>query len=302
MLADVLGVGIGLFLIYLLLSLIGSTVIEWFSNQLGWRSKLLKRWLVQSLSSDGKSLAERIYDHPLLRILKREKRANLPARIPPRWFAFALIDVVRARSNLPFPSDAMALRKEIAESSVAKPELRDALLLIIDQAGSDASKAVDCVAQWFDDAMLGLRDAYRALIEQRIFFFALIVAWILNLDTVMMGSILWKDFEVRSAFKMVASDLIEKMENTEGRSQEVMEAARAIVELSKRDIPIGWSRLSGDPRSIPNSAMRWVIKCLGIMATSLAASLGAPFWFDLLRKIVGVERGLRQPALAGNGI
>ncbi len=294
MLGDVLGVGIGLFLIYLLLSLIGSTVLQWFSNQFGWRSKLLKRWIAENLSSDGSSIADQIYDHPLLRILKREKGADLPARIPSRWFAFALVDVVRARKDLPFPSDLKLLKEQIGESTVAKPELRRALLLILDQSGPTVSQAIDGIANWFDDAMQGLRDAYKAFIEQRVFIFALIVAILLNIDTVMVASMLWHDFETRSALNLVASDLLSEIETVEGSSEEALAAAKAIVELSKRKVPVGWSNKADDPRCIPSSASGWLLKFFGIMATSLAASLGAPFWFDLLRKIIRVERGFTR--------
>ncbi|MGQ9604000.1 MAG: hypothetical protein ACUVUU_07275 [bacterium] len=303
MLADVLGVGIGLFLIYLLLSLIGSTMMQWLSNQFGWRSKLLKRWMVENLSTDSSSLVDQIYKHPLLRILRREKKADLPSHIPSRWLAFALVDVVRARRDLPFPSDPRVLREEIAESSAAKPDLRNALLLILDQSGSTVAQVIDGVARWFDDSMVGLRDAYKAFIEQRIFFFALIVAAALNIDTIMVGSVLWRDFETRHAFKLVASNLLSEAGEIEGSTDEALVAAKAIVELSKREVPIGWTKEADDPRCIPNSTAGWFLKFFGIMATTLATSLGAPFWFDLLRKIIGIERGFRQsPSVADDAI
>src|SRR5262249_4522387 len=36
-------------------------------------------------------------------------------------------------------------------------------------------------------------------------------------------------------------------------------------------------------------AARWAIKLLGLLATALAVSLGAPFWFDLLNKLVSLR-------------
>jgi hypothetical protein len=35
--------------------------------------------------------------------------------------------------------------------------------------------------------------------------------------------------------------------------------------------------------------MEWILKVLGLLLTGLAVSLGAPFWFDVLNKIVVVR-------------
>ena len=39
----------------------------------------------------------------------------------------------------------------------------------------------------------------------------------------------------------------------------------------------------------------WLAKILGYLVTALAISLGAPFWFDLLRKIVNVRASGAKP-------
>jgi len=41
--------------------------------------------------------------------------------------------------------------------------------------------------------------------------------------------------------------------------------------------------------------MGWVIKLIGIAISAFAARQGAPFWFDLLRKLVSL-RSATQPA------
>lgn len=40
---------------------------------------------------------------------------------------------------------------------------------------------------------------------------------------------------------------------------------------------------------MPSSFWGWVLKIFGLALTATAASLGAPFWFDLLNKFIVVR-------------
>jgi hypothetical protein len=41
---------------------------------------------------------------------------------------------------------------------------------------------------------------------------------------------------------------------------------------------------------------------MGWLITALAVSLGAPFWFDLLNRLINVRHGMRRPeTTAGSG-
>ncbi|NBQ69833.1 MAG: hypothetical protein EBU46_13830, partial [Nitrosomonadaceae bacterium] len=42
-------------------------------------------------------------------------------------------------------------------------------------------------------------------------------------------------------------------------------------------------------------AMDWLVKIMGILITTFAGSLGAPFWFQLLNKIVDLRAAGKQP-------
>jgi len=44
-----------------------------------------------------------------------------------------------------------------------------------------------------------------------------------------------------------------------------------------------------DPRLVPPFGFEWFLKFLGIALTALAISQGAPFWFDLLQKVVNLR-------------
>jgi hypothetical protein len=51
-----------------------------------------------------------------------------------------------------------------------------------------------------------------------------------------------------------------------------------------------------DPRQPPCTVGAWLTKIVGWLMTAFAISLGAPFWFDLLNKVVGLRSTVKpQP-------
>ena len=65
-------------------------------------------------------------------------------------------------------------------------------------------------------------------------------------------------------------------------------------ELNAFDLPIGWTfktadkdpKTADDPRDFPSSFSGWLAKIMGILLSGMAAAQGAPYWFDIMRKLV----------------
>ena len=68
----IVDVALGLFLLYSTLSLVASVVKEWVSSVLGLRAKNLQKG-IQTLI--GKEHASRLYGHPLVSTLAKEKKS-----------------------------------------------------------------------------------------------------------------------------------------------------------------------------------------------------------------------------------
>jgi hypothetical protein len=75
-------------------------------------------------------------------------------------------------------------------------------------------------------------------------------------------------------------------------SQLVNNANLAINNLGNLSVPIGWSESQWqylrDPGHLVSAFLGWFL-------TGLAASLGAPFWFDTLQRFVNVRSNGRSP-------
>ena len=77
----------------------------------------------------------------------------------------------------------------------------------------------------------------------------------------------------------------------------VEEASCAVGKLSKlesqlRPFPLGWM----DADLKVGDALWWLFKLIGLGWTAIALSLGAPFWFDLLQKIMSLRAAGSKPA------
>src|SRR5262245_60312442 len=106
--SQVLEVALGLVIMYLLLSLIASSIREGLESWMKTRASDLERGIRELLvDKDGKGLTHQIYSHPLINGLfkgqhdpqatasqRMPRGGNLPSYIPSSNFAVALMDIV----------------------------------------------------------------------------------------------------------------------------------------------------------------------------------------------------------------
>ena len=92
---------IGLFFVFLLISLVSSQLVEWIASYRGWRAKELEKAIramlhdpviQKNIDKEALILANKLYEHPLIESLARPGRK--PAYIPAGKFALALFDVL----------------------------------------------------------------------------------------------------------------------------------------------------------------------------------------------------------------
>jgi hypothetical protein len=317
MLNDVLGVAIGVLFVYLLLSLTCSGLAEWISRLRGFRAEILQEWIRRLLSEDesgvekvrgvGKDdpggtrdLTGAIYQHPFIRAVFPEKKGQRPACIPPRNFALALVDTLAPASPENDVRDLKYMRDGIKASPLCNDKTRNVLLLLIDEAQGKLEKAIKNIEGWFDDPQGTSKNWYRQRINSWVLVLAGLICAGLNLDTIMIADTLWKRPALRESVAASAASLTGQLEPSEsGKITAKMETLMLALEKSK--IPVGWCRDCQDPRRRPEGFYGWLLKVVGIGATILSAIVGAPFWFDLLRKILGLRAAVRSRSDGSEG-
>jgi hypothetical protein len=64
-------------------------------------------------------------------------------------------------------------------------------------------------------------------------------------------------------------------------------------------LPIGWDSAAHFwNEALPGANWTWLLHWIGWLLTALALSLGAPFWFDLLNRLVNVRHTIRRPEVS----
>ena len=312
--SSVLLIASGLVLMYLVLALFCTVISEWVASTLAARAVNLERAIKQLIGDP--SIAERVLTHPLLQSLgdpKRKGRRGLivgASYMPSDRFAAALIHVLKeadsdsrkARSATPGPASQDAVgnvRDQLAE--LPEP-VRRALDALLDQAQGDLAAFGREIARWYDDIMDRATGWYRRKVNAILFLTGFGVALVCNADTLMVTQILWQDQGRREAVAIYADRLAGS--TLQKQQQEIAEGIKDSVDSVWGPLPIGWSLSVGGSRAVPDhlEALRQApttflgvfSKLVGIVFTALAASLGAPFWFDLLQKATKVRSSGHQ--------
>ena len=242
------------------------------------------------------------------------------------------IDDLLKNKDAPRGNDAFTnLRRGVAALSVISPEVNQTLNALlsnieeyIGEKESKLAKARQNVEKWFDDSMDRVSGVFKRYSQGMALLIGFVIALILNVDSVDLTLYLWREPSVRQALANQATTFEITPEELEANPEEALQNFRnQFVGLS---LPIGWgfTRVAttafyddncqlfpskGQAFGIPiigsnlcitpptsNSQANLALKVLGILLTALAARQGAPFWFDILKRVVNLRGTGANPA------
>ncbi|HVR38900.1 MAG TPA: hypothetical protein VMU84_07370 [Thermoanaerobaculia bacterium] len=334
---DMLDVAIGLVFLYLLMSLVCSAAAEIFEGFLKYRARDLERG-VRELLHDPK-LVQELYDHPLIRGLYKSRynprrKGALPAYIPAKTFALALLDIVpaggpQAKSAGPMPDlpevklgsriinwfreAKRAFLDEIPEESNVdlRARVQHALEVLARDAGDDAKKTRENVENWFNSAMDRVSGWYKRRTQTVLLVIGLGASLWMNIDSIYIAKTLATNKALRDSTVAAATEYAKA--DAEQQTKEAHERFKeAEATLQGLGLPIGWTKNSyGCPTCDHAEVSRWqrirdicwvrcwAVKLLGILITACAISLGSPFWFDLLNKFMVVRSTIKPAEKSG---
>jgi len=292
--SDIMDVVLALAFTFFLLSIVASAGQELIAQAMQWRARTLRRGVGQLLGDpafDG--LAAKVYDHPLIASL------NNPSYLRGGRFADSLLAVVDT-------ADAVtgATIHTVAEGVNALPDgaAKAQLQILVRQSGQDLAKLRDGVAAWYDEGMERLSGVYKRNSQKVLLVLGLAMAVLFNVDAIAMAQTLATNPSIRNAIVESAGAV-----TTDGGTQTSPE--EAIKLLNGVEPGIGWSvcwyASAADPARSATAlpapcganlggvwppADAWASHILwripGWIFTALAVMLGAPFWFDVLNRVV----------------
>ena len=260
----ILDVAIGLVFVYMLLSLLCSTINEQVITRfLSLRAKTLQAGIQNMLADPQGTLTKQVYDDPLIRGLSQNAlsgKPRNPSYIPSNIFAQAVIalDVVQAYKENPDSQNCL---------------MPNALASLLQKAKGDPQTELEYIEQWYDDTMDRVSGWYTRNVQLIIFFLGLAIVVFLNVDTIAIITNISNDSVIRAGLVSAAQGAAASTTHTDLPTlQKALEQIQPVI---------GWSS-----SSLPTDFYGWFLKIVGLLATTFAISLGAPFWFDLLNKFM----------------
>jgi hypothetical protein len=163
------------------------------------------------------------------------------------------------------------------------------LTILIDASANDMQKVRAGIEKWFDSSMDRISGWYKRRTQITLFVIAMIFAGALNVDTVRIVDRLLTDPSLRNSLVSTAQEYARNGVAQAADSQAWTQQVKANQEkLEHLGIPIGWNQPE-------DRSSQWflLIKFAGILATALAATMGAPFWFDVLNRIVVIRSTIK---------
>lgn len=183
------------------------------------------------------------------------------------------------------------------------------------------------LTQWYNGQMDRVSGWYKVWIRRRLFWVGLIVAIALNADSIHIFQTLYRSPDLRTRLEPIAEREADRYaaRKGEGRQAEKGESVQTdtsflvrlaeirsqVDSINALGIPVGWGKrlppvsyfVGAGPRShdyfgyYPQRSFgNIVFYLLGILITAFSLSAGAPFWFDLLLKLVNLRRTGTKPS------
>jgi hypothetical protein len=182
---------------------------------------------------------------------------------------------------------ATKLAEDPDTEKVGKP-----LIAMLAAAGNDAAKLQKSIGDWYNSAMDRVSGWYKYRTQKILFVIGLVLAVALNVDAINILKQLSKDSALRQSIVAAAGNAKQPAGGgaAETVGQQMKDAQGQVDQLNNLGIPVGWDHV-GDV--LKAGTWGYVNLFLGWLVTALAVSLGAPFWFDMLNKIMVVRSTIK---------
>ncbi len=296
-------VAIGLFFIYALYSLLVTTLTELLASLLEQRGKILKMGIKRMLDNDKpqnainnnnnkilpENLSSMFLDKPEIKYLGKERKARsdrFPSYIKPSTFTNTLLD------TLGFVYSNSTNLSSIKNNLDTNNETHKVLINLIDRADNNVNEFKILAEEWYNETMDRVSGWYKRRIQLITFITGVLIAFTLNVNTIEIAKILGKDEKSRIAMVEAASGYMSNLKTAGDSMKIASEKSFKEINTEVKDI----LKETNNINSVMSltypwqcntvESVSWFSYIFGCLATAIALSLGSPFWFDLLSKLI----------------
>lgn len=306
-----LDVMIGIITVYLMFALACTATVEAISSWFEVRSKNLEAALGEFLHGDlaqGKSFVKAFFAHPIVQTLS-QGRDGKPSYIDPEIVGRAVTDLINAGDGASSLKQAIEKLPGTAQSNRIKGVLES-----LQRDAVDIAEFRKLIESHYDAAMDRASGWYKRKTQTIALIASALFVIFANVDTISLANSLSTDPAAKARMLEIAQRQVDAtkqekpaasttdagaLKDARDRSEKAGEAlAQANADISSAGIQLGW-------QALPVGYGNWASKIVGLLISILAISLGAPFWFDLLSRVMqvraaGILPRERKPAVAGD--
>lgn len=313
---------IGLVFIYLLYSLLGSLLLEITITNIGLRGFFLRKTIFRMLNNN---LIEFFYKHPMIKNLAVNSlfsNENFPSYLDKSIFSKVLIDLLQGKDFSYNDRDTLVAKIQQSLDSGktlwGNKEIQDETLIIFKSIWSESNNDVDkfrhLLEEWYENMMGYSMDSFKRFNQLILFFYGMAISVFFNLDTLKIAQNLQENPELRQQIVNRADAFVKNHPNlkveleTNKKSIDALASEQVVSKdslkkvaearyvalqalsdsLTKQAIEISQERLAVGWEGGFNKNFNWR-SLFGWLISALAISMGAPFWFDLLNKVMKLK-------------
>jgi hypothetical protein len=277
-------VAIGLILVYAVFSTACMVMTEWWSRMNTARPLQLKKYIA-TMIGDDQWTENKFYEHPLIVGLDTEHlhlgsgttKMRPPSYIPERTFALTVIDLAFVENE----HHHLTINEDVPE------QFKVTLRALTNCTRNSCQHTQDRLERWFVESMGRLTGRYTRYAHTVVMVFSILVTIGFNVDTLLLA----KTFTLNPARTQAAVSLAGQL------SQQSNDPKAALQKIGpsfqKLNLPLGYPDADWPPNS--NVSLYFIAKGAGWLFTICALSLGAPFWFDLLSRIMNIRQAGPKP-------
>ena len=293
-----LNIIIGLIFVLLLFSLLASTVMEVIASILSLRSKHLRYTLENMLMEKADDFIKHPFFKQLSYASSRKARLNhyyMPSYVRKDAFTAIVNDLLHANTK-----EELASKIDELEG-----DLRRIMQFFFRKSDGDPIAFTEELENWFDAVMERATDWYRRNLKWWLFGVGIALAAIFNVDTIQI-------YQNISSNTTTQTFLVDMAKNFEANTDTIsnpnlnlnldealtrLDSSLQKIEQLRSPLGLGWSPAQTEERNIP----WWLIKIAGLLITGIAVTFGAPFWFDLLKKLLRIRTNESSSTSKGTG-
>jgi hypothetical protein len=281
--SGVFDVALALVLMFFILALTSSSIVEAIAGVLNIRGRKLEAAIKELVADPQKQLD--VWGTSVFAALgsvTKRGRPRKPSYVSARAFADAVVEAIGTLKTS--ATTAADLENQLPAN------LKTRLDAITNEVGSDLKGMKAGLEQWFDEKMERVSGAYKRWSQVALFVVGLVLVVATNASTTRVAATTWNQSTISDAVARAARN-VGANESTGTVTSDIEQVGDTIDELESLGLPVGWK--NWDSHSGPiGTAGGWMISALLVM-------LGAPFWYGLLTRMVSLRASGGKPPPAG---